>query len=83
NMDSYVLLSSGADAFQAYSLSDAHVKALSDQACQRMDSKETIAPANSEYANGQTTVANALGNNITLQPVNSKVNRAKDVNAVA
>ncbi|HGV2780438.1 TPA: metalloprotease, partial [Escherichia coli] len=34
NMDSNGLLSSGAEAFQAYSLSDAQVKALSDQACQ-------------------------------------------------
>ncbi len=31
NMDSNGLLSSGAEAFQAYSLSDAQVKALSDQ----------------------------------------------------
>ena len=34
NMDSNGLLSSGAEAFQAYSLSDAQVKTLSDQACQ-------------------------------------------------
>ena len=33
NMDSNGLLSSGAEAFQAYSLSDAQVKTLSDQAC--------------------------------------------------
>ena len=33
NMDSNGLLSSGAEAFQAYSLSDTQVKALSDQAC--------------------------------------------------
>ena len=39
NMDSNGLLSSGAEAFQAYSLSDAQVKTLSDQACQEMDSK--------------------------------------------
>ena len=50
NMDSNGLLSSGAEAFQAYSLSDAQVKALSDQACKDMDSKATIAPAGSEYA---------------------------------
>ena len=34
NMDSNGLLSSGAEAFQAYSLSDEQVKALSDKACQ-------------------------------------------------
>ena len=57
NMDSSGLLSSGAEAFQAYSLSDAQVKTLSDQACQEMDSKATIAPANSEYAKRLTTIA--------------------------
>ncbi len=60
NMDSNGLLSSGAEAFQAYSLSDEQVKTLSDQACQEMDSKATIAPANSEYAKRLTTIANAL-----------------------
>lgn len=59
NMDSNGLLSSGAEAFQAYSLSDAQVKTLSDQACQEMDSKATIAPANSEYAKRLTTIASA------------------------
>ena len=39
NMDSNGLLSSGAEAFQAYSLSDAQVKTLSDQACKEMDAK--------------------------------------------
>ena len=46
NMDSNGLLSSGAEAFQAYSLSDEQVKTLSDQACQEMDSKAKIAPDN-------------------------------------
>lgn len=36
--------------FQAYTLSDAQVKALSDQSCQELDSKAKIAPASSEYA---------------------------------
>lgn len=39
NMDSNGLLSSGAEAFQAYSLSDAQVKTLSDQACKRWTPK--------------------------------------------
>ena len=43
NMDSNGLLSSGAEAFQAYTLSDAQVKTLSDEACKEMDSKATIA----------------------------------------
>ncbi len=83
NMDSSRLLSSGAEAFQAYSLSDAQVKKLSDQACQEMDSKATIAPANSEYARRLTTISRALGDNINGQPVNYKVYMAKDVNAFA
>ena len=83
NMDSNGLLSSGAEAFQAYSLSDAQVKKLSDQACQEMDSKATIAPANSEYARRLTTISRALGDNINGQPVNYKVYMAKDVNAFA
>lgn len=83
NMDSNGLLSSGAEAFQAYSLSDAQVKALSDQACKDMDSKATIAPASSEYATRLGKIAAALGDNINGQPVNYKVYMAKDVNAFA
>ena len=83
NMDSNGLLSSGAEAFQAYSLSDAQVKALSDQACKDMDSKATIAPTGSEYATRLGKIAAALGDNINGQPVNYKVYMAKDVNAFA
>lgn len=83
NMDSNGLLSSGAEAFQAYSLSDAQVKALSDQACKDMDSKATIAPASSEYATRLGKISAALGDNINGQPVNYKVYMAKDVNAFA
>ena len=48
-----------------------------------MDSKATIAPANSEYAGRLTTISRALGDNINGQPVNYKVYMAKDVNAFA
>ncbi len=48
-----------------------------------MDSKATIAPANSEYARRLTTISRALGDNINGQPVNYKVYMAKDVNAFA
>lgn len=67
NMDSNGLLSSGAEAFQAYTLSDAQVKALSDQSCQELDSKAKIAPASSEYAKRLTKIAAALGDNINGQ----------------
>lgn len=83
NMDSNGLLTSGAEAFQAYTLSDAQVKTLSDEACKEMDSKATIAPAGSKYAQRLNTIAAALGDNINGQPVNYKVYMAKDVNAFA
>ena len=83
NMDSNGLLSSGAEAFQAYSLSDAQVKPLSDQACKEMDAKAKIAPANSEYSQRLNKIAAALGDNINGQPVNYKVYETKDVNAFA
>lgn len=83
NMDSNGLLSSGAEAFQAYSLSDAQVKTLSDEACKEMDSKATLAPANSAYRQRLDKIASALGDNINGQPVNYNVYVTKDVNAFA
>lgn len=83
NMDSGGLMTSGSEALQAYSLSDAQIKTLSDQACQEMDGKATIAPASSEYAKRLSKIASALGDNINGQPVNYKVYMAKDVNAFA
>ncbi len=83
-MDSNGLLSIRSGSFSGLQFErDAQVKTLSDQACQEMDSKATIAPANSEYAKRLTTIVNALGNNINGQPVNYKVYMAKDVNAFA
>lgn len=83
NMDSNALLGSGAEAWQAYSLSDEQVKTLSDKACQEMDAKATIAPASSEYSKRLSKIAAALGDNINGQPVNYKVYQTKDVNAFA
>lgn len=83
NMNSAALLTSGAEAFQAYSLSDTQVKSLSDRACQEMDSKATIAPASSEYSKRLNKIAAALDDNINGQPVNYKVYEMKDVNAFA
>lgn len=82
-MDPNGLLSSGTGALQAFTLSDQQVRALSDQACQDMDSKATIAPASSEYVQRLNKIAAALGDNINGQPVNYKVYVAKDVNAFA
>lgn len=83
NMDSNGLLSSGAGAYQAFSLSDEQVQTLSDKACAEMDSKATIAPAGSEYAKRLSKISAALGNDINGQPANYKVYQAKDVNAFA
>ncbi|MDG1645313.1 metalloprotease [Klebsiella huaxiensis] len=83
NMDSSALLGSGAEAWQAYSLSDEQVKTLSDKACQEMDAKASIAPASSEYSKRLSKIAAALGDNINGQPVNYKVYQTKDVNAFA
>lgn len=44
------LMQSGAQAYQAYTLSDADVKTLSVQSCEEMDKKAQIAPDSSEYA---------------------------------
>ena len=83
NMDSNGLLSSGAELFQAYTISDAQVIALSDQACKEMDSKATIAPSSSDYAQRLNKIASALGDNINGQAVNYKVYVTKDINAFA
>ncbi|MBJ3814188.1 M48 family metallopeptidase [Shimwellia pseudoproteus] len=82
-MDSNGLLTSGAGAMQAYTLSDAQVIALSDKACQEMDSKSTLAPAGSPYTARLTKIAAALGDNINGVPANYKVYVTKDVNAFA
>lgn len=83
NLDSGGLLSSGAGAFQAFTLSDEQVTTLSDKACEDMDSKASIAPAGSAYVQRLNKIAAALGDNINGQPVNYKVYQTKDINAFA
>ncbi|WP_058911046.1 M48 family metallopeptidase [Entomohabitans teleogrylli] len=83
NMDSGSLMTSGAEAFQAYTLNDAQVIALSDKACQEMDAKATLAPAGSTYTQRLNKIAAALGDNINGTAVNYKVYVTKDVNAFA
>jgi len=77
------LLQSGAQAFQAYTLSDAQVKQLSDQSCAQMDKENQVAPADSEYQQRLNKIAAALGDNINGIPANYKVYQTKDVNAWA
>lgn len=83
NMNTEGLMQSGAQAFQAATLSDAQVKALSEQSCAEMDSKNQIAPADSTYAKRLATISKALGSDINGTPVNYKVYVTKDVNAWA
>ena len=82
-LDNNGLMQSGAQAFQAYTLSDAQVKQLSDQSCEQMDKDNQIAPANSDYQQRLNKIAAALGDNINGVPANYKVYQTKDVNAWA
>ncbi|ELY3982290.1 M48 family metallopeptidase [Cronobacter muytjensii] len=77
------LAKSGMSAYQAATLSDADVKALSDQACAEMDKKNPVVPASSKYAKRLNKIAKALGNNINGTPVNYKVYETPEVNAWA
>ncbi|MCX8956949.1 metalloprotease LoiP [Erwinia psidii] len=83
NMNSTALIYSGTQAFQAASLSDKQVKALSAKACEQIDSKARIAPANSIYSQRLSKIATALGDNINGTPASYKVYLTDDVNAWA
>ncbi|ORM72801.1 metalloprotease [Pantoea wallisii] len=82
-MNNNGLLQSGAQAFQAYTLSDAQVKELSDQSCTQMDKDNQVAAASSSYQQRLNKIATALGDNINGVPANYKVYMTKDVNAWA
>ncbi|MDL4912847.1 MAG: M48 family metallopeptidase [Enterobacterales bacterium endosymbiont of Blomia tropicalis] len=81
--DNNALLQSGAQAYQAYTLSDDQVKQLSNQSCEQMDKENQIAPATSDYQQRLNKIAAALGDNINGVPANYKVYQTKDVNAWA
>jgi len=81
--DSNALMQSGAQAFQAVTLSDDQVKELSNQSCQQMDSQSQIAAASSTYSKRLATISAALGDNINGTPANYQVYITKDVNAWA
>jgi len=83
NLNTDTLMQSGAQAFQAATLSNNDVKTLSDKSCAEMDSKAQIAPADSTYAKRLNKIAAALGDNINGTPANYKVYVTKDVNAWA
>lgn len=83
NLNTDALMQSGAQAYQAATLSDAQVKELSVKSCAQMDSEAQIAPASSVYAQRLDKIAKALGDNINGTPANYKVYVTKDVNAWA
>lgn len=83
SMESGSWFSTGADAFEVYSLSDTQVQTQSDQACQEMDGRATVAPENSDYARRLQKIALALGKDINGQLVNYNVYMSKDINAFA
>ncbi|WP_333500881.1 M48 family metallopeptidase [Kluyvera genomosp. 2] len=82
-MDTNALVGSGMTAYKAATLSDADMKALSDDACQQMDGENQLASASSQYTKRLNKIAKALGNNINGTPVNYKVYMTADVNAWA
>ncbi|PWC16758.1 M48 family metallopeptidase [Brenneria corticis] len=83
NLDTSTLMQSGAQAFQAATLSDEQVKTLSNQSCEQMDKEAQIAPAGSTYTKRLNKIADALGHDIDGTPANYKVYQTKDVNAWA
>ncbi|MFC0226379.1 metalloprotease LoiP [Serratia aquatilis] len=83
NLDTNALMQSGTQAFQAATLSDDDVKALSNKSCAEMDSQSQVASANSDYTKRLNKIAARLGDNINGTPANYKVYATKDVNAWA
>ncbi|QSN60346.1 MULTISPECIES: M48 family metalloprotease [unclassified Caballeronia] len=83
NLSPDTLLQSGQMATQAFTLSDADVRQLSDKSCSEMDAQSKIAPASSAYTQRLNRIAKQLGDNINGVPVNYKVYITKDVNAWA
>ncbi|EAN2941969.1 metalloprotease [Salmonella enterica] len=78
-----LIASSGMSAYKAATLSDADVKALSNNACKQMDSENQLAGSKSKYTKRLSKIAKALGNNIDGTPVSCKVYMTSDINAWA
>ncbi|HCL5073684.1 TPA: M48 family metallopeptidase [Salmonella enterica] len=78
-----LIASSGMSAYKAATLSDADVKALSNNACKQMDSENQLAGSKSKYTKRLSKIAKALGNNIDGTSVNYKVYMTSDINAWA
>lgn len=83
NMSPDAMLSTGLQAMQAATLSDAEVQAMADEACLQMDAEAPIAPAGSEYSQRLDKIAANLGGQVGGTPVNYKVYLSDEVNAWA
>lgn len=83
NMSPDAMLSTGLQAMQAATLSDAEVKSMADEACVQMDYEAPIAPADSEYSKRLDKIAANLGSQVNGTPVNYKVYLTDEVNAWA
>lgn len=77
------LIGAGGKAFNAASLSDAEVVALSNQSCQEMDAQNPVASANSKYNQRLQRIAKPLAKPLNGQTPNFKVYMVKDINAWA
>ncbi len=83
NMSTDSMINTGLAGFNAATISDAEVKAMSDQSCQQMDSQAVLASPDSDYAQRLKSIADHLGHQIEGTPVNYKVYMTDDINAWA
>lgn len=77
------MIQSGMMAMKAATLTDADVRALSDEACTQEDAQNKIAPANSTYTKRVNKIAAGLGHEVEGLKLNYKVYLTEDVNAWA
>lgn len=70
-------------AAKAATLSDADVKALTDEACKQSDTENRIASDKSKYGKRLAAITKKMGNDIKGQPVTYKVYETPEVNAWA
>lgn len=80
DVDGNLIASSGMSAYNVATLSDADVKALSNNACKQMDSENQLADTKSKDTKHLSKIAKALDNNIDGTPVNYKVYMTSDIN---
>ncbi|MBN8414014.1 M48 family metallopeptidase [Halomonas cupida] len=83
NMSTDDMISTGLAGFDAATISDEEIQAMSAQACEQMDAESAIATPGSEYAQRLQRIADNLGHQIDGIPVSYKVYMTDDINAWA